>query len=1428
MRVLRILALCLLATPAIAQDEPGFFSRLFGTDEAATDEDQGGVLERFIEDNLSGEGRQVSITGFTGALSGRATLETMTISDADGAWLTLTDVVLDWNRSALFRGRLEVAELSAAEILLPRLPLPAEVAAPTPEASGFKLPELPVSVLLEKIAAERVEIGAPVFGAEVIASVAGSLSLDGGEGGANLEIAKLTGDGALSLEAAYSNATEVLALDLALSEDADGILARLTDLPGRPSIDFSIEGEAPITAYAADIRLATDGQERLTGRIETEQPQGAEDGTLQIAVAIDGDIAPLFNAEYQPFFGPEVGLSATLTRFEDGRMTVDGLEVTSRALSLTGALSIGSDGLPRDITLTGAIASGNGPVLLPLPGPETRVDRVDLTVSFDADRGDIWTGEFSIDGLDRPGFSAAAIELNGDGRIVTGTAPQISARLDFEASNLDLGDPDAAQALGEAVRGGVSIDWTSDQPLRLTDLVVEGETYGLDGRAEIAFGDSGPVIDGRARVLADRLSVFSGVAGRQLGGSAALFADFNVTPLAGYFDVTATGTTDDLVVSQPEADRILAGEARLDITASRDETGVRVRLDTLESPNASLTGQATLKSGGSSLSLSGALEDAALVLPQISGPVRLTIQAEEDADRIWAWSADTALEDTRLTAKGTLVDLYRNPIVAATGRLEAADLRYFAGLANRPLSGAVETDFAGEVSSDLSRANMNLTGTATDLRIGQPQADALLAGPVEFAIDAAMAGEVFTLRNSTIDGPQITLSADGTLVPEASRFELEGRIADAALVLTGAPSAPLSFAANARQDGRDWAFDANANGPDLELAATGTALDPLGDPAVDGRISLTAGDLSQFSDLAKRSLSGRLSLEAEGRVTADLQRFDVTANASGAGLSIGQAEADRLLAGDLQLDVTASRTDGTLDIDSLSLSTGLLNLSANGALGSDGGSMTLDARLADIASFVDGFSGPVTATGSVAQQPDGSLSVDLSGTGPGGTAATVTGTAAGDFANVNLDVDGTAPLGLLNRFVAPRSLAGIAGFDLTVNGPPALSSVAGTVTASNARLVAPALGITLDNIAINSSLEAGRANLSLTAGVENGGQVSVNGPLTLSPPFNADLTVALNSVVLTDPRLYETIVDGRIAISGPLTGGASITGDLALGETNIRIPSSGLGGAGAVPEIIHINEPPPVRGTRRRAGLLEQSGGNGKSGPVYPLNIRVAAPNRIFVRGRGLDSEFGGNLQITGTSAEIVPVGAFNLIRGRLDILGQRLALEEAAITMQGSFLPIVRIRATTQAEEYTIAVIVAGPVSDPEITFTSEPDLPQEEVLARLIFGRGLDTLSPIQAARLALAVRTLAGRGGEGVVGNIRQGAGLADLDLTTDEEGNAAVRAGAYLGENIYTDVTIGASGETELNLNLDVSRSVTVKGSVTNEGDTSIGVFFERDY
>ncbi|MXQ09414.1 hypothetical protein GQ651_16325 [Alphaproteobacteria bacterium GH1-50] len=1425
------LSLSLAATPLAAQ---GLFDRIFGSDDesAEAEENPGGFLENLIEDNLSGEGRDVRITGFAGALGGTATLETMTISDPDGIWLTLEDVTLDWSRAALLRGRLEVNELSAASILLPRLPAPAEATdAPAPEASGFSLPELPVSVNIGRIAAERVEIGQPVFGAETVASVEGSLSLADGDGAADLDITRLNAPGSLTLDAGYSNESRVLALDLSLEEGPDGIVANLIDLPGRPSVAFAVTGEAPIDAYAADIRLATDGEERLTGRIETETPEDTPGAALRVLADIRGDIAPIFAPEYQAFFGQNVVLGTRITTFEDGRTALDDLSVSAASLDLSGQVLLAAGGLPQRIDIEGTVADpAGGPVLLPLTGPETRVDRIALDVDFDADEGDRWTGVFSIDGLDRAGFSAETLTLDGTGQIRGGDAAAVTANLDVEATRLDLGNPDAEEALGERVTGGADITWATGEPVRLTGLAIQGETYSLTGSATVSTSENGVDVTGEAEVRADDLSVFSGLAQRPLGGAVAVQSRFDAEPLAGFFDVTVTGTTTDLIVSQPEADRILAGEARLDLTAARDEAGIRATLDTLETPNASLTGQANLQSGASTVSASASLADAALILPQVTGPVRLTAAAEQDGE-IWAWRANGGLEGTRIDAEGTARDLFGTPLVQATGIFAADDLSDFSELAGRGLGGSIDTRFAGEVLADLSRINGNLDGTATDIVTGIAEADRLLAGAVTFVIDGARAGEVYSVRDTRIEGDNLLLEADGTITASAGDARVSGRVTDARLLLQGAPEGPLTFAAETRRDGRDWNFDISADGPETRVSATGVALDPTGPArALAGRLQAEAGDLSIFSDLANRPLTGRLALTAEGEVSGDLQRFDLAANANGAGLSIGQAQADRLLAGDLSLVLDAARTGETsIDIGTLELTTRLLDVSANGALGMDGSAIEIDGRLADLAPLVPGFSGPATVAGTIGQaSAGGDYSVDIVATGPGGTRATVQGGAAPDFATVDIDIDGTAPLGLANSFIQPRSIAGTAGFDLTLQGPPALESLSGDVTTEGARLVLPALGIILNDIRGNTRLSGGRAGLSLVAVGDAGGRLSVEGPITLSGNFGTDLTIRLADLVLTDPQLYETTVNGAVTIAGPLTGGARIAGDLALGETTIRIPSSSIGGTGAIPEVVHINEPPPVRGTRARAGLIQTASAERGGGPVYPLDIRINAPNQIFVRGRGLDSEFGGSLRITGTSADVVPIGAFNLIRGRLDILGQRLAIEEATITMQGSFVPVIRIVSTTQKDEFRISVVVSGPASNPEIEFVSEPELPEEEVLARLLFGRGLDTLSPFQAARLALAVRTLAGQGGEGLVGRVRDGAGLADFDVTTDADGNTEVRAGAYLSDTIYTDVTVDAEGETQLNLNLDLTPSVTVRGGASNTGDTSIGIFFERDY
>ena len=100
MRVLLVLFAIWLASPVTAQEKPGFFDRLFGSDQAGSDAEQGSALEQLLEDQLSGAGRQVTIEGFEGALSGSARLKRMTIADDQGIWLTLEDAELDWSRAA--------------------------------------------------------------------------------------------------------------------------------------------------------------------------------------------------------------------------------------------------------------------------------------------------------------------------------------------------------------------------------------------------------------------------------------------------------------------------------------------------------------------------------------------------------------------------------------------------------------------------------------------------------------------------------------------------------------------------------------------------------------------------------------------------------------------------------------------------------------------------------------------------------------------------------------------------------------------------------------------------------------------------------------------------------------------------------------------------------------------------------------------------------------------------------------------------------------------------------------------------------------------------------------------------------------------------------------------------------------------------------
>lgn len=1220
-------------------------------------EDDKTYLENLLQDALSGDDHRVNVSGFRGALSSEATLDILTIADEDGTWLTMKGATLIWSRSALLGGYLDVTELSAAEIEITRLPEnEAEIGTEDTQATRFALPELPVSVDIEKIAVEKVILSPEVMGEAATLALLGSLSLNEGQGQATLDIKRLDRNDEITLDASFSNTSRILSLDLNFDEAEGGLVSTLLRIPDAPSLSLNVEGEAPISDFSARIVLASNGARRFGGTVKIAALSAEVDVGYEFGASLSGDVRPLFIQDLHPFFGENSALDLRGSLFSNGRLVLDQLDVNSGALSVSSELSLGPNNLPERFALYGEIAA-DGPVRLPVADVPTQVNSAEFAATYDAATGENWTLTADVFGLKRPDISATSLRIKGEGTIVSQPFSRVTADLSFAALGLDPANPDLAQALGQEAQGRLAMNWQADAPLDVSELLMRsGDTF-LRARGKVQGLEDGFETDGEATIISDDLSRFQGLAGRPITGKAEAQLSGRFTPLSGAFDIQMLANTENLHTATPRVDPLLQGTASFQVDAARTTEGTHLRTLKLWSDAGSIIATGQLSPTSGKLTAQADLNDVSLIEPFLDGPAKLR-------------SAFTWFEGEGVTI----------------------------------------SRFLGELA-----------------------------------------------------GAKVT--ATGTLDPH-----------DQAL-------------------------------------------------PVEGAVTLYVDDLSQFGGLIGRRLGGRLTADLTGSGQVNRKIWDVSGTFEGSGFRTGIPELDRLVAGAVSSAFSAQINEKAPELRYFKLTSPQLLVNAAGE--GPGAPVAVSARLSDLGLLAPGVSGPATARGTLTPRDarGKDLATSLDATGPGGTTAAISGTIFDYGQRLALNLTGAAPLSLANSFISPRSVEGQAAFDLSVDGPPRLASLSGQVSFSGARASLPTLNMALDNLSGGADLSQGRANITVTGDAGTGGQFQVTGPIQLVPGFPGNLEISLSSLGLFDPTLFQTTVSGSLSVSGELTGGARVDGTVALGPTELRVPSGSGTIVGTLPDINHINEPAAVRATRSRAGLIKAL----KAAPaVYPIDITITAPSRIFVRGRGLDAELGGSVRITGTTADMQPSGVFELIRGRLDVLGKRLVLTEGLIDLRGALDPYLRFVAEANSDDAVLMVILEGLASAPNVTFTSSPELPQEEVVARLLFGRDLASMSAFQAAQLVSAVATLSGRYQGGITGRLRDSLGLSDLDITTTDDGATQFTAGAYISENVYSEVSADSEGKQEINLNLDISDSVTLKGSVNNEGNTGIGVFFEKDY
>ncbi len=762
--------------------------------------------------------------------------------------------------------------------------------------------------------------------------------------------------------------------------------------------------------------------------------------------------------------------------------------------------------------------------------------------------------------------------------------------------------------------------------------------------------------------------------------------------------------------------------------------------------------------------------------------------------------------------------------------LNAGDFSRFSAMSGLDLSGAGALELRGTAQPFDGIFELELKAASSDLALGIAQVDPLLRGDstVSVQIERDTAGT--RLNSVDVASNGVIATGSGEITARTATATFDAQLQDLNLI-TPDLRGPAMLRADIVTDPQGViALDTVLSAPRADAAFVGTATPDQDGYVLRGTSEANVTDLSAYRRLVGQPIGGGVLVGLNGTYATNTGVLTADVRAQTQGLSIGSAPVDRIIAGLGRIDATVGLSEaGRLRLDALDVV--FPNLTAQGSVATTGAdtSADLSVRLRDIALLVSDFSGPVVANVTARQDAAG-WQINGDAAGPVNTNARATGRVS-NAGNLDIAVTGSAPLALANVYIAPRQINGLARFDLAVQGPPAVSSVRGPIRVEQARLAAPNLGQALENINGTITLASGTARIDIAGQSAAGGDLTITGPVDLAPPFEAALRAQLREIVLRDPTLYRALANGDVGVNGPLANGATIAGAIALSDVEVQVPSTGVSALGTLPEVTHLGIPTDVRATLDRAGVgvTPQAQTNSTNGPNYPIDLTISAPSRVFVRGRGLDAELGGQLRLTGTTGNVIPIGRFDLVRGRLNILGQRFELDEGYAQLQGDFSPFLRLVATTETTTGTIiSIVVEGPADNIEVRFESTPDLPQDEVLAQLLFGRDLSSISPLQAVQLASAVATLAGRGGGSVVDRLRSGLDLDDLDFTTAEDGTAAVRAGKYISDNVYTDVTVGADGTTEINLNIDIDRNFTARGSVASDGETSVGIFFERDY
>jgi autotransporter translocation and assembly factor TamB len=421
--------------------------------------------------------------------------------------------------------------------------------------------------------------------------------------------------------------------------------------------------------------------------------------------------------------------------------------------------------------------------------------------------------------------------------------------------------------------------------------------------------------------------------------------------------------------------------------------------------------------------------------------------------------------------------------------------------------------------------------------------------------------------------------------------------------------------------------------------------------------------------------------------------------------------------------------------------------------------------------------------------------------------APVSGTAKGDF---NLEA-------VLSPFLNnQQTVQGAVGLNAAITGSLAAPSLNGDISLADGRFYDQANHIFLEDVHGIARLQGNTVTIeTLTASDGRDGKIASQGQVDFSagglrPDIKVSVT-ADNMHFLQDSE-HNVEIDADLVIES-VDDRYLVSGIIMPEEILITLPERF---STNIPELNVVK-----KDAERRTSILK----------LLNLDVAIRADKRVFIRGWGLDVEVGGRLKLEGTAATPELRGTLSAIRGRYEEFGKVFEISRANLRFQGTVppSPYLDILAETDAGSIRAQVIITGPAQEPNLSFSSVPSLPEDEILAQILFGRDTSTISPFQAIQLAGTIRRFSGHGdGLDPLGALRQMSGLDDLRIEGGGD-NVTVGAGKYLTDKVYFQVEQGGpDNDSAAVIEVEVTPNVTLESRTGSSGNSGAGVFWEWDY